>query len=282
MPDSGSAVAALVVTPKLKEFATGLGRAFAGALIFALPMLMTMEMWQLGFIMEPLRMALLLGLTLPLLVRLSRFEGFRETAALSDDIADALVAVAVAFVTVLAVLWFLGELGPGMSLRELFGKVAVQMVPASIGAMLAQNQLGGEDGARRRPNTSYGGEIFLMVVGALFLSFSVAPTEEVVLIAYRLSATQELMLAGFTMVLMHGFVYGLEFGGTERPGPGEGFLSVFARFTIAGYAAVLLVSLYMLWTFGRTDGISWEEILSTAIVLSFPGAIGAAVARLIL
>lgn len=280
--DAATRVSQLTVQqPKTRTFLVGLGRAFGGALIFALPILMTMEMWQFGFVMEPLRLATLLVVTVPLLVRLSRFEGFRKTAALSDDIADALVAIAVAAVMVTAVLGFLGELEPGMGLRELIGKVAVQIVPASIGAMLAQNQLGG-DGARREPRTTYEGELFLMVVGALFLSFSVAPTEEVVLIAYRLSAVQELMLAGFSVALMHGFVYGFEFGGTERPAPGEGFLSLFARYTVAGYALVFLVSLAILWTFGRTDGVALEEILSTAIVLSFPGAIGAAAARLIL
>jgi hypothetical protein len=32
-----------------RVFLVGLGRAFGGALIFSLPMLMTMEMWWLGF-----------------------------------------------------------------------------------------------------------------------------------------------------------------------------------------------------------------------------------------
>jgi uncharacterized membrane protein len=33
---------------------------------------------------------------------------------------------------------------------------------------------------------------------------------------------------------------------------------------------------------GQIDGTSWREILSICVVLSFPGAIGAAAARLIL
>lgn len=271
-----------VAAPGLAEFAAGLGRAFGGSLIFALPILMTMEMWQLGFTMHPLRMALMLVLTLPLLVRLSRYAGFRETGSLADDVADALVAMAVAFVAFLVVLFFLGEIRPDMPLREIIGKATVQMVPGAIGAMLAQNQLGGGDAPRRQPKASYFGELFLMIVGALFLAFSVAPTEEVVLIAYRLGIAGELALAAFTIALMHGFVYAFEFGGTERPAPGERFLDVFLRYTVAGYAVVFLVSLYLLWTFGRTDGVGAEEIISTAIVLSFPGAIGAAVARLIL
>ncbi len=37
-------------------------------MLFALPLLMTMEMWWLGFYLEPWRLALLLGSSLPLLV----------------------------------------------------------------------------------------------------------------------------------------------------------------------------------------------------------------------
>src|SRR3546814_19401144 len=57
----------------------GLGRAFGGALIFALPMLMTMEMWWLGFYADRFRLALLLMLNFHLLVMLSRRAGFEAT-----------------------------------------------------------------------------------------------------------------------------------------------------------------------------------------------------------
>jgi len=257
-----------------------LGRAFAGALIFGLPMLMTMEMWWLGFYMAPPRLALLLLLVLPLLVKLSRYAGFRRTARLRDDVADALVAVAIAGPTAFLVLALFGAIDADMSLREILGKVALQAVPGSIGAMLARSQLGG--GRRRETEATYAGELFLMVAGALFLSLNVAPTEEVVLIAHTMSAWQEVGLLLLTLLLMHAFVFLLEFGGTERAAPGAGFWTVFARFTVVGYAMVLLVSLFVLWTFGRVDGMHPEEVLSAAVVLGFPGGVGAAVARLIL
>jgi len=49
-----------------------------------------------------------------------------------------------------------------------------------------------------------------------------------------------------------------------------------------GYAIVALVNLYLLWTFGRVSDVSTEQVIGTVVVLSFPGAIGAAAARLIL
>jgi len=153
-------------------FLRGLGRAFAGALIFALPMLMTMEMWQLGFYMDPLRLALLLALTIPTLVGLSRFGGLRPTARLRDDVADALVVLLVAALAATVTLYIFGILAPGMSAREMIGKIVLQTVPGSFGAMLARSQLGGEpEGEREKDPPTYWGELFLMGAGALFLSF---------------------------------------------------------------------------------------------------------------
>ena len=74
-----------------------------------------------------------------------------------------------------------------MSIYEIAGKVALQLVPAGMGAVLARSQLGlrdEEDGEEVR-RESYGGELFLMAAGALFLAFNVAPTEEIVLIAHQ-------------------------------------------------------------------------------------------------
>ncbi len=264
-------------------FMRGLGRAFAGALIFALPMLMTMEMWRLGFYMQPLRLALLLVLTVPVLVGLSRFGGMRPTAHLRDDLADALVVMLIAALAAAFTLYLFGILTPGMSPREVVGKIALQTVPGSFGAMLARSQLGGEpEGEREKQAPTYWGELFLMGAGALFLSFNMAPTEEMVLIAYKMSAWQSVGLAVVSLGLMHAFVYALDFrGGSARPAEIPAW-SVFARLTLVGYAIVLSVSLFTLWVFSRTDGAGLQEIISASIVLGFPGAIGAASARLLL
>jgi hypothetical protein len=70
-------------------FAIGIARAFGGALIFSLPMLMTMEMWWLGFSATNLKLILLLLLTIPLLIGLSHYMGFEETFGFKDDALDA-------------------------------------------------------------------------------------------------------------------------------------------------------------------------------------------------
>ncbi len=271
-------------TPSAGEFGRGVARAFAGSLIFALPMLMTMEMWWLGFHADPARIALLLAATFPLLVALSRVVGFRQTVSIWDDVADALVAVFVAAVAALLVLSILGLLTAEMSARELIGKVVVQVVPGSIGALLARSQFGSgdEDLKAEKRDPTYPEELFLMAVGALFLSFNLAPTEEMVLIAYLMSPWQEIGLVLLSLFLMHLFVYAANFRGGSPAGEGREQLGLFARFTVVGYVLVVAISLGMLWIFGRLEGLAAEEVLSAGVVLAFPGSIGAAAARLIL
>jgi putative integral membrane protein (TIGR02587 family) len=93
---------------------------------------------------------------------------------------------------------------------------------------------------------------------------------------------QQLGLLVLSLGIMHGFVYSAEFSGKPKHHPDATFLSVVLRFTLTGYAIVVLVALYLLWTFDRTSGMGLEATLSACIVLGFPGAIGAAAARLIL
>jgi putative integral membrane protein (TIGR02587 family) len=170
-----------------------------------------------------------------------------------------------------------------MSADEVVGKVALQAVPGSIGALLAQSQFGqGEEEGRKRREAGHLGEYFFMVVGALFLAANVAPTEEVVLIAQAATPWHALLLAALSVALMHAFVFAVEFRGQEALPPGTPFWSAFLRFSVLGYALALLASAYVLWTFGRLDGTSLAEALRITIVLGFPAALGAAAARLIL
>ena len=266
-------------------FATGLARAFGGAIIFTLPMLMTMEMWELGYTLDPLRFALLLVLVVPLLVGLSHYVGFEDTFDWKDDVVDAFVAYAVGFIAAAPVLALFGVIGLDMSADEIIGKVALQAVPGSIGALLAQSEFSADSARGRRKQhrrDTYWGEMFFMLAGAIFLSLNVAPTEEMILISYQMTTWHTLLLCVLTVLLMHVFVYSVNFSGKSEVPRGTPGWSIFLRYTIVGYAICLLISTYVLWTFGRTSGVALEEIVMTTVVLAFPAAIGAAAARLIL
>ena len=196
-------------TPGVREAVLrDLGRGVGGALIFTLPMLMTMEMWWLGIYIDRFRLGLLLILGLPLLTVLSRHSGFEKTIQWRDDFRDALIAYGIGVVSSALVLMIFGLLQPGMPIDEVIGKVAIQSLPAGIGALLARSQLGGQ---QAKPDSSsqeksYLSELFLMCIGALFLGLNVAPTEEMILISYKMTKWHALILILASLVLMHGFV----------------------------------------------------------------------------
>lgn len=267
----------------LRDFA----RAAGGALVFSLPMLMTMELWWLGFYLDPLRLMLLVLTAVPVLVVLSRHIGFEHTRRWQDDMLDTAIALGVSALVCTALLALFGTIARGTPLDEALGKVAIQMVPAAIGALLAKSQFGrssseeDEDRPADRDET-YGGELFLMAVGSLFLGFNVAPTDEMMLISYQMTAWHALCLVILSILLMHGFVFAAGFAGGSEISPEEPWWSPFLRLTLPGYVIALTVSLYLLWIFARLDDVGIDGIVMATVVLAFPAAIGAAAARLVL
>jgi putative integral membrane protein (TIGR02587 family) len=269
-----------------EQYAIGLARASAGALIFAVPLLMTMEMWSLGFSMGRGRLLLFLAVNFAILIGLSYFAGFEKTFSWREDVMDALAAFGVGVITSAALLALFAVITLDMTVGEIVGKVALQSAPASIGAMLGRKQLGAEQdtGAEeeRKSEAGYAGELFLMLAGALFLAFNVAPTEEMILIAYQMTPWHALVLGAASIALLHVLVYAVGFSGQESRPEGGSFLSTFLHFTVTGYGIALLTSLYVLWTFGRTEDVAVAEIVQMVLVLGFPAALGAATARLLI
>ncbi|MBP2550666.1 putative integral membrane protein (TIGR02587 family) [Neorhizobium galegae] len=274
-----------------QKFTIGLLRGAAGALIFGIPMLMTMELWSLGFSMSRQRLLLLLLVNIPLLVVLAHRIGFERTFTLREAVRDATIAYGLGIVTSAAVLSLLGILTVDMPANEWLGKVALQSVPASIGAMLGRSQLGGsdpdedeEEDEEPEPelSTGYFGELFMMGIGALFLGLNVAPTEEIILISYKMTPWHSLAAILVSIALMHGFVYAVAFRGTHQLDEKTPNWHALVRFTLPGYVVTSLISLYVLWTFGRLDDTGWTQVMMSMVVLNFPGAVGAASARLVL
>jgi putative integral membrane protein (TIGR02587 family) len=267
-----------------RGYAISLARAFGGALLFSLPMLMTMEMWDLSVHMNRLRLALLLVLMLPLLVGLAFYSGFESSTSILDAVLDAFVAIAVAAVLAATVLVIFGALSTTDTPREWIGRIALQSITGSIGALLAQSQFGKRSKDQNEDRRQGGdfAEYFFMAAGALFLSTNVAPTEEVELIAHMMTPWHALALLVLSIVLMHAFVYAVDFSGEHVRAEHISPTSEFVRFTVVGYVLAITISAFMCWCFGRFDGVSAAEMLRVAIVLGFPAAIGAAAARLVL
>lgn len=265
-------------------YARQLGRAFCGALLFVIPLLMTMEMWTLGFTMDRGRLLIFMAAAIPLLYALSHYAGISRSRAPLSDLLDTGVALAVGFLTAAAVLLLFGVITVETTLADATGQIAIQAVGGAIGALLARRQLSGrgDDAEDESPGQeeegSYLGELFLMAVGALFLALNLAPTEEMILIGYMASPWHALAILVASLGLLHAIVFTAGFAGQaahDRP------FRAFCHFTLPGYAIALAVSLFTLWVFERTMGEDLAGVVNAAVVLAVPASIGAAAARLL-
>jgi putative integral membrane protein (TIGR02587 family) len=265
-----------------RAFAEGIARAFGGAILFALPLMMTMEMWWLGFYMSPYRLVILIAVFFPVLVGLSYYIGFDETAHLGHAVLHAIVAYGVAFVSTLTLLAAFGIFTSEMGWHELVGKTSVQLGPAALGALLAQAHFGSPPSHEHRQRVAtYMGHLFFMIVGALYVALTVAPTDEMPLIGYLIRNGHAVATAALSLAVLHFFMQGVGFRG-HASAEDHGAVSVFLRLALVGYALALAVSAFLLWVFGRFEGESLQSALRTTIVLALPATLGAAAARITL
>ena len=70
-----------------------------------------------------------------LLAGLSFYEGFADTFSGKDDILETFVAYFVGFTASAALLFLFGVIKIGMSADEIIGKISLQAVTASLGAI---------------------------------------------------------------------------------------------------------------------------------------------------
>lgn len=266
----------------IKPIWVGLGRAAGGAIVFTMPIMMTMEMWQLGFYISPLRLVALIVLSLPLFISLASLVGFRKSKGFADNVADVFVAYAVTFVATGLVLVTLGiitfETQPGV----IYTMLLLQAVPGTLGALLARNIVGESSEQDEDEKRTYRDDLTILSAGALFLAFSLAPTEEMMLLSYKMSTKHTLALLLLTLPLMHAFaIAGANVTGDDLK-QWSTHRELFLRFTSIGYLIAFAISLFMLWIFESIGDQSFHNTIKTTVVLAFPAGIGAAASRLIL
>jgi len=261
-----------------------LGRAFAGAVIFAFPVLLTMEMWWFGLYMERSRLVLFLLLGLPLVFGLSHFSGYSRNFTFTERLLDTLVSYAIGCTVATGLLTLIGEIGPDVSWSAAMGKIAVQTLPGAIGAVFSRSLLDSknEEEESKEHAVGQGREIFLRVVGALVLGFTAAPTEEMIIIGFKMTPWHSIALMLLSLGILHAFVHGVELKAHRTIPADTPAWSLFLRYTVVGYATVLVVSAYILWTMGRFDGSGLVPVLASTVVLAFPATLGAAAIRILL
>ena len=267
------------------QFWSGIFRGFGGALLFALPMLLTMEMWWLGFYVYRWRLVLMLVLAIPLLIGLAHYSGIRSASNWRQDAVDGMTAYSIGVITAAATLPIIGVITIDMPWREIVGKIMVVAPISAFGAILARSQLGGggqKSKEQRKEQSSYWAELFFVAAGAFYLGSNVAATQDMTLIAYKMTGWHAVALLVVEVLIMHTFLYGMEFSAAPEVARGTPWWSIMIRFTMPGLVVALIVAAYLLWTFGRFETFEPHWIVMFTLVLGLPCAIGGAARRLLL
>jgi putative integral membrane protein (TIGR02587 family) len=270
----------------------GILRAVSGGFIFATPLLYTMEMWWIGTTAELWKLLLFLGIAALITFGLarSRSGGFKEETSRFSSLEQALDGVAIGLVGAVIVLTVLNRIELGDPLEIVLGKVIVQAVPLCIGAAVA-NAIFGPHGERSREGEELSGgeqsarQAFLAdfgatMIGSIFLAFSIAPTDEVPMLAAELDYAHQLALIGLSLLLSYIIVFASGFGTGQHEQRGP-FQSPVTE-TVLAYLLSLLVALVALSLFDRIEwGDPLGEIVAMVLVLGLPATIGGAAGRLV-
>ena len=270
-------------------------RGLSGGFLFGIPLLYTMEVWWLGTFTEPWRLLVILLVSFAINWMLSRFAGFRqEDAGVQLGAAtDALEAMAIGVVASAVTLMVLGEVRPGLPLDTMLGMIVLESIPFSLGVSIASGLLRGnkDDPGKgeqedQPPEDKPAANATLRdagatLAGALFIAFSIAPTEEVPMLAANLSTLGVVMLAFFSLVVSYAITFEAGFADQQARRAQQGIFQRPLSETVFSYLISLLVAAALLWLFKQLEVADPLRVwLERTIVLGLPAAIGGSAGRL--
>ena len=276
-------------------------RGVAGAFLFGAPFLYTMEVWWKGNFTSPPRMLLALGIAYAALVLLDLRGGFRaeRRRPWARVFLDSLEALAIAIVTAALSLVLIGIITPNTGLEAAMGSVVMEALPFGVGVGIANHVLPRRDeedapagGAGAGPSRhqwhghAWRGTLAdagATTLGAIILAASIAPTDEVPMIASALSPPRLLAVIAGSLLLSYVIVFEAEFGAQEARRSQPGLFQSPLSETLVSYLISLLVSVLMLWLFQllRVED-PYGQWVGYAVVLGLPATIGGAAGRLAL
>ena len=283
-----------------REEGRDLLRGVAAGSIIGIPLLYTMEMWWHGMSMSAWHLLALLAATLAVNFTFCLFSGFRPHYSVGEAASESVTAVGLGMLFSLAVLCLIGEVTFDSAASEILGRVLVETAPVSLGISFANQQVrnksrdggegkerGGQDDTAVPPGERSGHQLRQDLVdlaatvgGATVFAYNMAPTEEIILIASRLSAWQHLGLLAASLVLCYLILFAAGF--QDRPVYVPGLFQNPLMETTMAYAVALMVAFGLLWLVGVPEAMSGPATaVKATVTLGLPAVVGASAGRLI-
>jgi putative integral membrane protein (TIGR02587 family) len=274
-------------------------RGACGGFLFGVPLLYTMEVWWIGSTVAPPLMLLAIATTWTVVFFLNRTEGFRQKTNVSfaNAARDTVEAVAIGLVCTTIMLVILQEVTLETQLSETLGKIIFESVPFSLGVALASQFLssspdenqsqsskqneGGESTASKPKISATLGDIGATLVGAIIIAFSIAPTDEIPMLAAATSEAWLLATIAVSLLISYGIVFEANFANKSKRQQQKGMFQSPLSETMMSYLVSLIAAAIMLWFFQQLDfSDSASTWLSYTLLLGLPATIGGAAGRL--
>ena len=268
----------------------------AGAFLFGMPFLYTMEVWWRGNTAGPARMLAALLVTYIALVALEHAAESKAGRAVSwpRALLEGAQALAVGLFAAALGLLLIGVLEFDAGLHAVAGRVVMEGVPFSLGVGLADFLLGEKKtngGAEdNRQETKPAGDdagrrLFVRAgataMGATVVALTLAPTQEIPLIASGLGYPRLLVLVGASLALSYLIVFASNFVATEAREEHRGGLGNPLAETALAYVISVAMAAGMLWVYQLLGvGDPADRWVSYALVLALPASVGGAAGRL--
>ena len=281
----------------LKESLAEYAQGAIGGLLFSFPLLYTMEIWYAGFLAQPYQLIVMMLATFLLLLGYNRFAGMHPGTTWKNVIIDSFEEMGIGLVMSFCILLMLNiiQLGEN-SANEIMGKVITEAMFVSIGVSIGTAQLGNsakeengeedkepseaeEKGKERR--SSRVALVVLALCGSIIVGGSVAPTEEVLLIAIEAKPYHILVIAIASILLSLIVCYFSDFKGIDRPDDQPTFYDIVFE-TCLTYCTALIASAFVIWYFFGFGDTAFWNILAQCVVLGLIASLGASAGRLLI
>jgi putative integral membrane protein (TIGR02587 family) len=287
----------LKIIPTWSREISDLVKGISGGFLFGIPLLYTMEVWFIGSYVQPSVLIYILSVTYVVIFLLERGEGFRNNSSesLVEVAVESVEALATGTVCAALMLILLQEITWETPLIEALGKIIFEGVPFSFGVALSRSILSGDRfkpssakpvaQRQKRPSSKIFNhtlaDLSATLIGAVFVAFAIAPTDEVPMLAAAASPPWLLAIMVTSLIVSYAIVFAAGFTNQQARYQQQGIFQRPSGETVFSYLVSLVASVLMLWFFHQLSwGDPWYLWLRYTIILGLPATIGGAAGRI--
>lgn len=243
-------------------------RGALGGFLFGIPLLYTVEVWWIGSSTQPPEMLSALAITFVVVFLLNQSKGFRSNINIQpiDAGMESIEALAIGIICALLALVLLCRITLATPLTETLGKLIFEGIPFSLGVALARSTLSYERKPTPKRQTQWRSQrpdpqpsqlnfqstladLDATLIGSLIAAFSIAPTEEIPLLAASISPPWLLLIIAASLAISYAIVFASGFTNQAERQQQQGLLQGPLGETLVSYLVCLLASAVMLWFF---------------------------------